>query len=205
MSEPGWRIRPGRPGDRDLLASFVCADPAVTWQAEVEQFIRTQLIDWAFDPHAADGDPRLLLAFTAAGDMFGVAAHERVTRRRLAQPGPARNARRRDRSRGRYPLAAGNPGRSGRSFPDRFRAAGSGLDDRGVALHSRGRRSSRRRGRVHQADGTWQLPRALVCHQRRSRSRCAVADQGRIPGCRRSPGAAYRRPDHLAVQRIGAG
>jgi hypothetical protein len=79
MSEPEWHIRSGQPSDRDLLAAFVCADPAVDFEAEVEQFIRTQLIDWAFDPHAADGDPRLLLAFiTASGELFGVAAHERV-------------------------------------------------------------------------------------------------------------------------------
>jgi hypothetical protein len=58
--------------------AFACADPAVRWQAEVEQFIQTQLTDWAFDPHAGDGDPRLLLAFTGSGDLFGVAAHERV-------------------------------------------------------------------------------------------------------------------------------
>lgn len=79
MTESGWRIRPGSPRDRNLLTSFACADPAVRWQAEVEQFIQTALIDWAFDPHAADGDPRLLLAFTKAGELFGVAAHERVT------------------------------------------------------------------------------------------------------------------------------
>ncbi|MDX6419315.1 MAG: hypothetical protein QOG28_3935, partial [Trebonia sp.] len=79
MTGAGWHIRPGRPGDRELLASFACADPAVRWQAEAEQFIQAQLTDWAFDPHADDGDPRLLLAFTAAGDLFGVAAHERVT------------------------------------------------------------------------------------------------------------------------------
>lgn len=80
MTEPGWRIRSGRPDDRDLLASFACADVAVSWQVEVEQFIRTQLADWAFDPHAASGDPRLLLAFvTSTGELFGVAAHERVT------------------------------------------------------------------------------------------------------------------------------
>jgi hypothetical protein len=79
MSEPEWRIRSARPGYRGLLASFACADPAVSWQVEVEQFIRTQLAGWAFDPHAAAGDPRLLLAFvTATGDLFGVAAHERV-------------------------------------------------------------------------------------------------------------------------------
>jgi hypothetical protein len=74
MTGAGWHIRPGRPGDRELLASFACADPAVRWQAEAEQFIQAQLTDWAFDPHADDGDPRLLLAFTAAGDLFGVAA-----------------------------------------------------------------------------------------------------------------------------------
>jgi hypothetical protein len=80
MSEPEWRIRSGRPTDNDLLASFTCADPTVGWQVEVEQFIRSQLIDWTFDPHAISGDPRLLLAFVATtGELFGVAAHERVT------------------------------------------------------------------------------------------------------------------------------
>ena len=78
MTETGWHIRLGSPGDRALLASFACADPAVRWQTEVEQFIQTQLTDWAFDPHADAADPRLLLAFTVAGDLFGVAAHERV-------------------------------------------------------------------------------------------------------------------------------
>jgi hypothetical protein len=78
MIVAGWRIRPGSPDDRELLASFACADPAIRWQAEVQQFIQVQLTDWAFDPQAADGDPRLLLALTTAGDLFGVAAHERV-------------------------------------------------------------------------------------------------------------------------------
>jgi hypothetical protein len=81
MSNAGWHVRPAIPDDRKLLASFACADPAVRWQAEVEQFIQAQLIDWAFDPHADAGDPRLLLAFTTAGGLFGVAAHERVTLR----------------------------------------------------------------------------------------------------------------------------
>jgi hypothetical protein len=76
MIVAGWRIRPGSPDDRELLASFACADPAIRWQAEVQQFIQVQLTDWAFDPQAADGDPRLLLALTTAGDLFGVAAHE---------------------------------------------------------------------------------------------------------------------------------
>jgi hypothetical protein len=79
MTGAGWHIRPGNPEVREMLASFACADPAVRWQAEVEQFIQAQLTAWAFDPHADDGDPRLLLAFTTTGDLFGVAAHERVT------------------------------------------------------------------------------------------------------------------------------
>ena len=79
MTRAAWHIRPGNPGDRDLLASFACADQAVTWQAEVEAFVQAQLVDWALDPHAAEEDPRLLLAFTASGDLFGIAAHERVT------------------------------------------------------------------------------------------------------------------------------
>jgi hypothetical protein len=78
MTGAGWQIRPGSPGDRELLASFACADPPVRWQIEVEQFIQAQLTDWAFDPHADAGDPWLLLAFTMAGDLFGVAAHERI-------------------------------------------------------------------------------------------------------------------------------
>lgn len=81
MSRAGWRIRPGNPGDHELLATFACADPAIRWQSEVERFIQEELVNWAFDPHASDGDPRLLLAFTTAGDIFGVAAHERVTLR----------------------------------------------------------------------------------------------------------------------------
>lgn len=79
MTEANCHIRQGRPGDHELLASFKCADPAIDWQAEVEQFIQEQLTAWAFDPHAAEGDPRLLLAFTATEELFGVAAHERVT------------------------------------------------------------------------------------------------------------------------------
>lgn len=78
MTVTRWGIRPGSLDDRGLLASFACADSAVSWQVEVEKFIQTQLTDWAFDPHAAENDPRLLLVF-AAGDLVGVAGHERVT------------------------------------------------------------------------------------------------------------------------------
>jgi hypothetical protein len=56
MTGAGWRIRAGKPDDRELLASFACADQAIRWQAEVEEFIRTQLTDWAFDPQASDGN-----------------------------------------------------------------------------------------------------------------------------------------------------
>jgi len=66
MTEPEWRVRSGRPSDRDLLVSFTCADAAIGWQVEVEQFIRSQLVNWTFDPHAVSGDPRLLLAFVTA-------------------------------------------------------------------------------------------------------------------------------------------
>jgi hypothetical protein len=34
MTGAAWHIRPGSPGDRELLASFACADPAVRWQTE---------------------------------------------------------------------------------------------------------------------------------------------------------------------------
>ncbi|HEX6074620.1 MAG TPA: hypothetical protein VFZ32_05060 [Micromonosporaceae bacterium] len=79
MTKPEWHIRSGQPADRSLLSTFACVDLSVHWQVEVEQFIRTQLVDWAFDPHATSGDPRLLLAFvTATEELFGMAAHERV-------------------------------------------------------------------------------------------------------------------------------
>jgi hypothetical protein len=54
----------------------------VHWQIEVERFIRHQLLDWTFDPHATENDPRLLLALTKSPQrLFGVAAHERVVLR----------------------------------------------------------------------------------------------------------------------------
>lgn len=46
MTGSGWRIRLGSPRDRELLASFTCAEPAVGSQAEVEQFVQAELIDW---------------------------------------------------------------------------------------------------------------------------------------------------------------
>jgi hypothetical protein len=44
MSTPQWRIRPGRPDDRQSLASFTYAYPDVPWQAEVEQFVQRHLV-----------------------------------------------------------------------------------------------------------------------------------------------------------------
>ncbi len=79
MTQPEWLIRTGRVGDRELLASFSCADVAHPWEMEAERFIQKQLLDtWALAPGAVDDDPRLLLAFTAHGELFGVAAHEKV-------------------------------------------------------------------------------------------------------------------------------
>lgn len=79
MIPPEWHIRAARPADRDALSSFRCADPARPWEGEVEDFVQKQLLDeWAFAPGAVDDDPRLLLGFAATGDLFGVAAHEKV-------------------------------------------------------------------------------------------------------------------------------
>jgi len=78
VTEPPWRIRVGRPDDRQMLSRFQCADPTVPWQVEVEAFIRTDLVEWVFEPHAADNDPRLLLLFERSNEqLVGVAAHER--------------------------------------------------------------------------------------------------------------------------------
>jgi hypothetical protein len=79
MIDGPWRLHVAKPGDRPLLSQFTCADKSIEWQREVEEFIQLGLADWAFDPHAVSGDPRLLLALhTRSGDLVGVAAHERV-------------------------------------------------------------------------------------------------------------------------------
>jgi hypothetical protein len=81
-----WLVRVATPEDSDLLAAFACIGPSAgssggdVWEREVEEFIRTQLASWAFDPYAQDGDPRLLLVVTTeAGELVAVGAHERVT------------------------------------------------------------------------------------------------------------------------------
>ncbi len=79
MSRPEWRIRIAKGKDRDALGGFVCADPKVSWEREVEHFIRHDLFDWAFDPFAGKNDPRLLFLFhRPSGELIGVAAHERT-------------------------------------------------------------------------------------------------------------------------------
>lgn len=84
MNQP-WLVRVATPEDSDLLTTFACISPGATssggevWEREVEEFIRTQLASWAFDPYAQDGDPRLLLVVTTqAGELVAVGAHERV-------------------------------------------------------------------------------------------------------------------------------
>jgi hypothetical protein len=82
MTTPAWRVRPARRSDRARLRRFDCADQRHAWSAEVEHFIRHDLMDWAFAPLAAEDDPRLLLVFDRASrSLVGVAAHERKTMR----------------------------------------------------------------------------------------------------------------------------
>ena len=84
MSQP-WQVRVATPEDGDLLASFSCvgagtgSSRGAVWEQEVQEFVRTQLSSWAFDPYAQDGDPRLLLVVTTVtGELVAVGAHERV-------------------------------------------------------------------------------------------------------------------------------
>jgi hypothetical protein len=80
-----WRVRPAAQRDQKVLAAFRCADPAVSWQVEVEVFIQRDVLKWALDPLAADADPRLLLVFDRrSSELAGMAAHERQT---LSGPG----------------------------------------------------------------------------------------------------------------------
>lgn len=89
MSRPEWTIRSARKTDQRALEAFECADSTIDWQVEVQSFVRRELCAWAFDPMAAQQDPRLLLLLERrTGYLVGVAAHERVTlkagRRRIA-------------------------------------------------------------------------------------------------------------------------
>ncbi len=79
MGKALWRIRAARKSDRAKLKGFECVRDASRAQAEVENFIRFEVLDWAFAPLAQDGDPRLLLLFDDGANLIGVAAHERKT------------------------------------------------------------------------------------------------------------------------------
>jgi len=75
-----WLIRPARASDRPRLSRFRCASHARPWEAEVEEFVRAHVLDWALDPLAQDNDPRLLLLFDRRlKKLVGAAAHERTT------------------------------------------------------------------------------------------------------------------------------
>jgi len=79
VTPPDWRVRVANKGDRALLARFTCADSSHQWSAEVEHFIRVQLLDWALAEGAAEDDPRILLVFDRRSkELVGLAAHERV-------------------------------------------------------------------------------------------------------------------------------
>jgi hypothetical protein len=54
MTGAGWRIRPGKPDDRELLASFACADQAIRWQAEVNATLKASLGNVADEAQRVD-------------------------------------------------------------------------------------------------------------------------------------------------------
>jgi GNAT superfamily N-acetyltransferase len=77
-SDP-WSVRTARPSDKKRLASFSCADPAVAWELEVQEYVQRDLFTWAFEPRAAVDDPRLLLLLDkGSGALVAIAAHERA-------------------------------------------------------------------------------------------------------------------------------
>jgi hypothetical protein len=81
VSTAEWTLRSVRNTrkDRKSLSAFACADLPIPWQAEVEDFVQTQLFDWRYAPLAQANDPRALLLFHARTKaLIGVAAHERM-------------------------------------------------------------------------------------------------------------------------------
>lgn len=80
MTAPEWSVRAIRATkrDRERLASFACADRAVAWQAEVENFVRNDLFEWRYAPLAKNDDPRVLMLFRNKDELVGVAAHEQI-------------------------------------------------------------------------------------------------------------------------------
>lgn len=81
MSSAEWVFRSIRntKKDKERLLAFACADRSVSWQAEVEDFVRAMLFDWRYAPLAQDNDPRVLMLFHKKSTaLIGVAAHERI-------------------------------------------------------------------------------------------------------------------------------
>jgi hypothetical protein len=78
MTAPEWRVRVAREEDAALLADFRCATDRTPWQREVEAFITTALLPWAFDPRAASADPRVLLMLVEE-ELVGVTGHEHAS------------------------------------------------------------------------------------------------------------------------------
>ncbi len=78
MTETPWLIRVCQKKDAKLLEGFRCAQGDAVWQIEVEQYIRKDLLKWAFAPFAKPNDPRLLLVFgRTSNSLIGLAAHEK--------------------------------------------------------------------------------------------------------------------------------
>jgi hypothetical protein len=73
-------VRPARAEDEELLSTFKCSS-GPPCEAEVETFVRNDLLEWALAPGAALDDPRALLLLDRAnpGNLVAVAAHERLT------------------------------------------------------------------------------------------------------------------------------
>lgn len=80
MSVRGVLVRPAGESDERLLDAFACsAGPPC--EAEVEAFVRKDLLAWVLAPGAAADDPRALLPLDEAdpAHLVAVAAHERLT------------------------------------------------------------------------------------------------------------------------------
>lgn len=114
MTKALWRIRPARKSDRAKLERFECARDDSKAQTEVEEFIRDSALDWAFEPMAREGDPRLLLLFDPRGRLVGVGAHERRTLR--APDGETFSA-------SKVEVVALSKDWQGKAFPDGTRAS----------------------------------------------------------------------------------
>ena len=73
-------VRPAGEGDEGLLSSFTCST-GPPHEAEVEAFVRKDLLAWVLAPGAEVDDPRalLLLDETTSESLVAVAAHERLT------------------------------------------------------------------------------------------------------------------------------